>query len=235
MTVSAMSPERVERATTRRRVLVVGATTAQADASRALLGGSELAVADGGLEAPERLLPGPAAQADAIVLFSGGSRSAATHAVRVLAAGLSGTPLIVVVPDRSGTLARGAIRAGASAVVREDDLAATLTVALAAAGAGLVAVPRELRRHIQREALSHREKEILGLVVMGFTNAEIAVKLFLAESTVKSHLSSSFMKLGVRSRNEAAALILDPEEGLAMGIVTSPGDGAAGGVSRGAA
>jgi DNA-binding NarL/FixJ family response regulator len=235
MTVSALSPERLERTAARRRVLVVGATTAQADASRALLSGSELAVADGGLESPERLLPRPAAQADAIVLFSGKSRAAATHAVKALAADLSGTPLIVVVPERSDALARGAIKAGASAVVREDDLAATLTVALAAARAGLVAVPRELRRHIQREALSHREKEILALVVMGFTNAEIAVKLFLAESTVKSHLSSSFLKLGVRSRNEAAALILDPEEGLGLGILSVPGNGAAGGVGRGAA
>src|ERR687896_1478045 len=219
MTVSAMSPERVERATARRRVLVVGATTAQADASLALLGGSELAVADGGLEAPERLLRGPASQADAIVLFSGKSRSTATHAVRVLAAGLSGTPLILVVPEGSGALTRGAIKAGASAVVREDDLAATLTVALAAAGAGLVAVPRELRRHIQREALSHREKEILGLVVMGFTNAEIARKLFLAESTVKSHLSSTFEKLGVRTRREAAELISDGSNGFGSGIL----------------
>ena len=37
---------------------------------------------------------------------------------------------------------------------------------------------------------------------------------------MKSHLSSSFTKLGVRSRNEAAALILDPETGLGTGILT---------------
>src|SRR5688500_6395032 len=101
MTVSALSPKRLERTAPRRRVLVVGATTAQADASRALLSGSELAVADGGLESPERLLPRPAAQADAIVLFSGKSRAAATHAVKTLAADLPGAPLIVVVPERS--------------------------------------------------------------------------------------------------------------------------------------
>jgi len=36
---------------------------------------------------------------------------------------------------------------------------------------------------------------------------------------VKSHLSSAFTKLGVRSRSEAAALILDPRESLGMGIL----------------
>jgi DNA-binding NarL/FixJ family response regulator len=37
---------------------------------------------------------------------------------------------------------------------------------------------------------------------------------------VKSHLSSSFSKLGARSRSEATALILDPATGLGMGILT---------------
>jgi DNA-binding NarL/FixJ family response regulator len=68
-------------------------------------------------------------------------------------------------------------------------------------------------------ALSAREKQILGLVVMGYMNSQIAAQLFLAESTVKSHLSSAFGKLGVRSRNEAASLICEPERGLGMGIL----------------
>ena len=59
---------------------------------------------------------------------------------------------------------------------------------------------------------------------MGYSNSQIADQLFLAESTVKSHLSSAFGKLGVRSRNEAVHLILDPERGLGMGILALGGE-----------
>jgi DNA-binding NarL/FixJ family response regulator len=76
-------------------------------------------------------------------------------------------------------------------------------------------VPAEARRLVVRPAFSHREKEVLGLLVTGLTNRQIADRLFLAESTVKSHLVATFAKLGVRSRTEAAALLLDPAEGLA--------------------
>ncbi len=85
-------------------------------------------------------------------------------------------------------------------------------------------MPREHWRQIEPPALSTREKQILGLVVMGYMNSQIAEQLFLAESTVKSHLSSAFGKLGVRSRNEAVNLILDPERGLGMGILALGGE-----------
>jgi DNA-binding NarL/FixJ family response regulator len=77
-----------------------------------------------------------------------------------------------------------------------------------------------MRARLQSESLSIREKQVLSMLVMGFTNAEIAAKLFLAESTVKSHLSSAYTKLGVRSRKDAATMILDPVAGLAPGILT---------------
>ncbi len=56
---------------------------------------------------------------------------------------------------------------------------------------------------------------------MGMTNAAIAGQLYLAESTVKSHLSSAFAKLGVASRSEAATVILDPRS-AGLGILTIP-------------
>jgi DNA-binding NarL/FixJ family response regulator len=57
--------------------------------------------------------------------------------------------------------------------------------------------------------------------VMGMTNAAIASQLYLAESTVKSHLSSAFAKLGVSSRAEATNVILDPSA-AGLGILTIP-------------
>jgi DNA-binding NarL/FixJ family response regulator len=69
-----------------------------------------------------------------------------------------------------------------------------------------------------RPPLSHREKQALNLLLLGLTNAEIARRLYLAESTVKCHLTSIFSKLGVRSRNEAIAHALDRQRGLGLSM-----------------
>ena len=58
---------------------------------------------------------------------------------------------------------------------------------------------------------------------MGLSNSQIAAKLFLAESTIKSHLSSAFGKLDVSSMR-AVSLILDPEQGQGLGILTIPAE-----------
>lgn len=109
---------------------------------------------------------------------------------------------------------RRAVRAGACSVVLEDQLDDALAPAVRSAAAGLSAVPAPLRNGAERLALSHREREALRLAVTGHTNTEIASTLFLAESTVKSHLSSAYRKLGAGTRNEAASMIFDPNEGL---------------------
>ncbi|HWO84473.1 MAG TPA: response regulator transcription factor [Solirubrobacterales bacterium] len=133
-------------------------------------------------------------------------------------------PVVLVCAEvRPGEL-RGALAAGVNGVVLEEHLSATLGVCIEAVRAGQVCVPRRHAPQIEPATLSAREKQILGLVVMGYMNSEIAEQLFVAESTVKSHLSSAFSKLGVHSRNQAVELIVDPERGLGMGILALGGE-----------
>lgn len=130
---------------------------------------------------------------------------------------------VLVVPSARGVAMRRLLQAGVDGVVLEADLERALAVSLEAAAAGQLALPRSLDGELTRAPLSSREKQVLSLVVLGFRNAEIAAKLWLTESTVKSHLSSAFAKLGVRSRNEATSLILDADSGLGTGILTITG------------
>jgi NarL family two-component system response regulator LiaR len=56
--------------------------------------------------------------------------------------------------------------------------------------------------------LTARELAVLALLVEGLNNTQIAGKLFVSPSTIKSHVSHILSKLGVTSRTEAAALAL---------------------------
>jgi DNA-binding NarL/FixJ family response regulator len=127
--------------------------------------------------------------------------------------------LIVGVYESADSRAiRRALDTGIDGLVFAGELEATIAPTVAAALAGQIAVPRNLRTCVRKPSLSAKERQVLGLLVMGFTNGEISSRLFLAESTVKSHLSSAYTKLGVRSRSEAVALLLDPKEALGTGI-----------------
>ena len=110
--------------------------------------------------------------------------------------------------DRPGALRR-LLRAGVKGIVELEELDRTLESALDVVLLGELCLPERLREDLSRPALSHREKEILMLVAEGFTNSEIASRLYLSESTVKSHLTTSFRKLQVSSRAEAARRALD--------------------------
>ena len=185
------------------------------------------ALGDGGFsaalisESVDELLEDPAAGSlDVVVLACDPSRPDGLTAVRRLAKQLDRSRVIVVSSALLGAGVRSALAAGASAFVAEARLEATLTAATRSVLAGQVSLPRELHRCAIRPAFSHREKQVLALVVRGLGNRQIALRLFLSESTVKSHLASAFQKLGVRSRKEAAAVLLDPDEGLGTTILS---------------
>jgi two-component system, NarL family, response regulator DesR len=128
----------------------------------------------------------------------------------------TGDGRIVAVSPGCGALGlRRAVKAGADALVLEQELEEALAPAVRAVAAGLRVMPTVLRDGAEGLAFSHREREVLRLAVTGHTNGEIASTLFLAESTVKSHLSSAYRKLGAGGRSDAASMIFDPDEGLA--------------------
>jgi DNA-binding NarL/FixJ family response regulator len=127
--------------------------------------------------------------------------------------------LVLVVGAATPAEARQLLVDDVPGLVLERQAEARLALAARAAFAGQICYPAELMPTQLRAALSIREKQILGMVVMGFSNAEIAAKLYVSQSTVKSHLYSAFATIGVRSRKEAVALILDPSAGFGIGIL----------------
>jgi len=110
---------------------------------------------------------------------------------------------------------------GIDGFVFADQLEKALAPTVAAVFAGQMVVPRDMRESVERPSLSTRERQILAMVVMGLTNQEIGMRMFLAESTVKSHLSSAYNKLGVRSRSEAVTVIMNQPDSLGTEIAAA--------------
>ena len=128
-------------------------------------------------------------------------------------------PLVAVLAKTPGARGARALAARLEGSVMAADIEHTLKPTLAAVAVGQCVVPRAVRQIVDRPPLSPRERQILAMIVLDFSNAEIAQKLFVTESNVKNHLSSAFQKLGVKSRGAAAELILDRESGLGPGIL----------------
>ena len=122
-------------------------------------------------------------------------------------------PIVVFGPQLDLPLARDALQAGASGFVHAEMMPDQLVRALAVATKGELVAPRELLRYVLTNdqssdlaALSARQREILGYVVEGLSNAEIGRRLYLSESTIKQHLRAAYKLLGVSNRTEAANL-----------------------------
>ncbi|MFJ6047554.1 response regulator [Streptomyces sp. NPDC092307] len=114
-----------------------------------------------------------------------------------------------------------ALRAGASGFLLKDASARQLAdgVRVVAAGEALLAPSvtkrlivefskiseaRKLADPASTGELTERETEVLVLIAQGLSNAEIADRLVVAESTIKTHVSRILVKLGLRDRTQAA-------------------------------
>jgi DNA-binding NarL/FixJ family response regulator len=206
---------------------VMELASAPSDAHPALL----VAGPPGALRArAEATLAGTVEASGVLVLASEGTAAERVAAIEALTQEHEGRAVVALMPtDATRTELLKALRAGAAGIVLDGALDHALPAAVAAAAAGHLCIPAALGRRIAARPLSHREKEILGLAIRGLTNREIAARLYVAPSTVKTHLSSAFEKLDARSRAEAAALVLDSDNGHGMGIlglVDAQADGA---------
>jgi DNA-binding NarL/FixJ family response regulator len=121
------------------------------------------------------------------------------------------------------------LRAGASGFLLKDTLAADLLSAIRVVVRGdAVVAPSVTRRLLERYVgtgpaapvttaegltnLTEREREVLALIARGLTNAEIAARLYVAEGTVKTHVSRLLTKLDLRDRVQA--VVFAYESGL---------------------
>jgi len=140
---------------------------------------------------------------------------------RIVASGSPARIIVLTTYDVDDSVF-AALRAGASGFMLKDVRPADLAeaVRVVARGDALLA-PSVTRRLLDRfaatlpgpapslDGLTDREVEVLRLVALALSNAEIAERLVLTEATVKTHVSSVLRKLGLRDRVQAVVLAYD--------------------------
>ncbi len=160
----------------------------------------------------------------------------ATRRIRAASAGGGGPRIVILTTFDLDQYVFAALRAGASGFLLKDALADELVKAVRVVASGeAVTAPTVTRRLLERfagslpaddgraaslDVLTPREREVLGLVARGLSNAEIAARLYLSEGTVKAHVSRIFTKLDLRDRVQA--VIVAYETGLIRVGVDEP-------------
>ena len=138
----------------------------------------------------------------------------ATHAIRQQ---FPQVQVIVLTSFKEGELIQNALKAGAIGYLLKDVSADDLVRAIRAAHAGRATLSPDAAQTLVETAnqppapgldLTEREREVLTLMIEGLNNTQIAGRLTVSPSTIKSHVSNILSKLGVASRTEAVTLAL---------------------------
>lgn len=125
--------------------------------------------------------------------------------------------VIALTSFKVGAMIKKVLEAGAIGYLLKDVSADDLARAIRAAHAGRVTLSPEAAQALVEETnlppapgldLTEREREVLALMIEGLNNVQIAGRLTVSPSTIKSHVSNILSKLGVASRTEAVALAL---------------------------
>ena len=140
--------------------------------------------------------------------------AAATRAVRQQ---FPNVQVIALTSFKEEELVKSALEAGAIGYLLKDVSADELVRAIRSAHAGRATLSPEAAQALVHAAsqpptpgndLTEREREVLALMIEGWNNTQIAGKLTVSSSTIKSHVSNILSKLGVASRTEAVTLAL---------------------------
>jgi NarL family two-component system response regulator LiaR len=138
-------------------------------------------------------------------------------ATRIICQKYPQVQVIALTSFKEGDLVKTALEAGAIAYLLKDVSADDLVRAIRAAHAGRATLSPEAAQALVETAnqppmpgldLTEREREVLSLMVEGLNNTQIAGRLTVSPSTIKSHVSNILAKLGVASRTEAVTLAL---------------------------
>lgn len=138
-------------------------------------------------------------------------------AIRAIREKLPQIRIIALTSFKEGELVKEALAAGAIGYLLKDVTADELADAIRAAHSGRAVLSPEATQSLVEVTnqplpptfdLTERERVVLGLMVEGLNNTQIAGQLVVSPSTVKTHVSAILSKLGVASRTEAVTLAL---------------------------
>jgi DNA-binding NarL/FixJ family response regulator len=164
---------------------------------------------------------GEAPSASAVICHAERAGAVASKVTNVMAQA-PGVPVLVLGLQAELPLARSALQAGAMGFIHAQMPPEQIVRALeVVTKKGEQVLPRELLKAlVEKErsstehlsGLSPRKLEILGWVAEGLSNAQIARRSFLSESTIKQHLRAAYKVLGVKNRTEAATVFRRSEQ-----------------------